>query len=540
MQLRILVRGILVCLIVLGGLSSNGISQQRKRTNVQTATRPGKQRIQSAGLLTPDIQSALDQISPDSLRGHLSFIASDLLEGRSTPSRGLDLAAEYIAAQFRRCGLEPLGGTEAGAGQSYFQIANWLVTEPNLDAFELIVNDGPQAIKIDADQVSFATEQPLDVKSSPIVKVDYLDASSPISKFTKDQIAGKVVITNFPNRTENSRALNEFINGLRDLTPALMISIDRDHRTGTGLGGGRLIDPEGGDSIEAAPEPRFMTIHDPRVIKLFDSMQAGESKGSLSLKIGAVRQRPVKLRNVVGLVRGSDPVLKETYVILSAHYDHIGVNPTAGEDRIFNGANDDGSGAVSVIEIASALAALKERPKRSLVFITWFGEEEGLLGSRYYGRHPVFPLEKTAAMINLEQVGRTDSDEGPQLNKASMTGFDFTDIGPIFKAAGNQTGIEVYKHEQNSDAFFDRSDNQALADAGIPAHTLCVAFEFPDYHQPTDHWEKINYPNMAKVDRMIGLALIMIANSNEAPKWNESNPKTAPYLKAWRSLHQTH
>ncbi|HEY9230754.1 MAG TPA: M28 family peptidase [Blastocatellia bacterium] len=326
----------------------------------------------SAFRITPDVRAALNHISADSLRGHLSFIASDALEGRATPSRGLDLAAEYIAAQFRRVGLEPAGD------DGYFQTAS--------------------------------------------------------------------------------------------------------------------VTPRGAD-------------------------------------------KPVQARNVIGVLRGSDPTLKDTYVLVTAHYDHLGIKPGEG-DTIYNGANDDGSGTVSVIELAAALASMKNRPRRSIVFMTFFGEERGLLGSRYYGQHPVFPLDKTVADINLEQVGRTDSDEGPQVNNASMTGFDFSEVGQIFKAAGLLTGINVYKHPRNSDAFFSRSDNQALADQGVPAHTLCVAYVYPDYHRAGDHWEKIDYQNMAKVDRCVALALVMIANNPQPPRWNAANLKAARYLQAWKTHHE--
>jgi Zn-dependent M28 family amino/carboxypeptidase len=252
---------------------------------------------------------------------------------------------------------------------------------------------------------------------------------------------------------------------------------------------------------------------------------------------GGSEKPVVRLRNVVGLLRGSDPALKDSYVIVSAHYDHTGMRPAGEGDRINNGANDDGSGTVSVIELASALASLKQRPKRSVVFIAWFGEEKGLQGARYYVRHPVFPLEKTVTMINLEHLGRTDDNEGPKPDSATLTGFDYTDVATIFKSAGEKTGVNVYKHEKNSDAFFPRSDNQALANAGIPAHTLCVAFMFPDYHNVGDHWEKIDYANLAKVNRMIALALLTIADNAEPPEWNESNPKTERYVKAWKALH---
>jgi Peptidase family M28 len=349
-------RSISLCVILLFSITGQAVSQNTGNRSI--TTQRSNRRIPAS------LRSVLDRITADSLRGHLSFIASDLLEGRKTPSRGSDLAAEYIAAQFRRAALEPAGEM----GKSYFQVA-----------------------------------------------------------------------------------------------------------------GGQ--------------------------------------------------------KNVIGLMRGSDPVLRESYVIISAHYDHVGIGKAVDGDSIYNGANDDGSGTVSVIEIASALATMKRKPKRSIVFIAWSGEEQGLLGSQEYSRNPVVPLEKTVAMINLEMVGRIDSIEGAQIDSASMTGFDFTDLGRIFKAAGRKTGIRVYKHEGNSDLFFDRSDNQALADVGVPAHTLCVAFEYPDYHRPSDHWDKIDYENMARVNRMVALALIDIANNRMAPKWNAANPKTEKYVKAWRALH---
>ncbi|WP_256386222.1 M28 family peptidase [Singulisphaera sp. GP187] len=234
------------------------------------------------------------------------------------------------------------------------------------------------------------------------------------------------------------------------------------------------------------------------------------------------------------MLRGSDPTLKDSYVLLTAHYDHIGIRPSAADDRIYNGANDDGSGTVAVIEVASALAKLKQRPRRSLVFVAFFGEEKGLLGSRYYARHPLVPVAKTVADVNLEQVGRTDSSEGPQVATASMTGIDFSTVGDVFQAAGQAEGIRVYKHPRNSDAYFARSDNQALADLGVPAHTLSVAFDYPDYHGLGDHWDKVDYVNMAKVNRLTVRALLMLANDPAEPQWNEANPKTATYRNARR------
>ena len=226
--------------------------------------------------------------------------------------------------------------------------------------------------------------------------------------------------------------------------------------------------------------------------------------------------------------------------MVTAHYDHIGISgPPGAADRINNGANDDGSGTVSVIELAEALGSLKpaDRPKRSVLFATFFGEEHGLLGSRYYGRHPVIPVADTVADLNLEQVGRTDSSEGPQVNTASLTGFGFSDVSTILAAAGEREGIKVYRHPQNSDAYFARSDNQALADLGVPAHTLCVAYEYPDYHGLADHWDKLDYPNMARVDRAVARTLLTIANSPTEPRWNPTNSKADKYRKVWADRH---
>jgi Zn-dependent M28 family amino/carboxypeptidase len=327
------------------------------------------------------------KVTANDLKADVSFLASDALEGRATPSKGLDIAAEYIAAEFRRAGLEPAGD------DSYFQTADF-------NSVLLIIPSG---------------------------------ASAP-------------------------------------------------------------------SSSAHIPAP--------------------------------AAQQLVKLRNVIGVLRGSDPALKDTYLVLTAHYDHLGVRSSGEGNHIFNGANDDASGTSSVIEIAKALAALAQKPRRSIVFVTLFGEELGELGSRYYCQHPVFPLAKTVANINLEQLGRTDDTEGPRLLQFNLTGFDYTNIAAFLSKAGEETGIRAVKDEQNSDAFFGRSDNAAFADAGVPSTTLSVSYIFPDYHRPGDKWPKLDYDNMAKVDNAVALGVFRIADSAEAPQWNKANPKTARYVEA--------
>jgi hypothetical protein len=495
--------------------------------------------------LTGEIRAALDRISAASMREHLKFIASDELQGRNTPSPGLDRAAEYIAAQFKKAGLQAVGD------QEYFQTANWVQPLRDPKTFSLSIQSGNQILNADPTQVSFTFPGALSLRGVSLVKIDFANTASHAELKASD-IEGKAVITELPDLQQADRSQrglliqvqNAFLSRLQSLKAALVLSISRNAAGGTGFSPGRLIDPEnrasqggggqGGQGSQQTAVLPIVQLFGTGVASLFDALRFGGTSATLSIKVDAPSEVPVKLRNVIGLLPGSDRVLRETYVLVTAHYDHLGVNPNvAGPDKIFNGANDDGSGTVSVVEIAAALSKLKQRPKRSIVFMTVFGEEKGLLGSRYYGRHPIFPIEKTVADVNLEQIGRTDDSEGPQVATCAVTGFDFSDVGEIFKAAGDLVGIKVFKHPTKSDSYFGRSDNQALADQGVPAHTLSVAYEYPDYHRVGDHWDKVDYDNMAKVDRMVALGLLMIANNPNEPKWNEANPKASRYLKAW-------
>jgi hypothetical protein len=493
------------------------------------ATRPAQSRFSPSA----DQTAALDLISSDSLRGHLSFIASDLLEGRDTPSPGLNLAAEYIAAQYRRSGIEPAGD------DGFFQTANWFLAERDLSSFTFQITLGDESFSAAWDQVAIPFSDGLELSNTPIVKLASIDPSA-LASLTQAEIEGKVVIfESLPappsgRRAEMMQARNQIASRMRLLKAALVVSISRSGGT-RAAGASRLIDPENRPGPVPPAASMVMSATDPRVIAAYDKMSTGLTPARLTLKLPPPAEKPVKLRNVIGVVRGSDPALRETCVLVTAHYDHLGIRAGGDGDRIFNGANDDGSGTVAVIELASAFARLKTRPKRSVVFMTFFGEERGLLGSRYYGRNPVFPVEKTVANINLEQVGRTDSTEGPQVATASLTGFDFSEVGEILKTAGELTGIKVYKHATNSDSYFGRSDNQALANLGVPAHTLCVAYNYPDYHGLGDHWEKVDYANMAKVVRMVGVGVLMIAENPAEPKWNESNPRTQRYVEAWKA-----
>ncbi|HUB83472.1 MAG TPA: M28 family peptidase [Bryobacteraceae bacterium] len=457
-----------------------------------------------------------NRLSANDLRADISFLASDALEGRGTPSRGLDVAAEYIAAQFRRAGLEPAGD------DGYFQTANYVNVKPNAEGMEFAVETGGATVKAKANGMGLMQAAAVDLTGAAVVKAAGSDAAA-VTALTPDQVRGKVLVLDFPPGTNPMMVRRQLPGLAARLQPALVVIL----RSGTQPTNRTTALRE----VMAASPPPVLVVWDEEVRTALGAGRPEPVNATVSVHIAAPESTAVKLHNVVGLMRGSDPALRDTYVLVTAHYDHLGIRGTGEGDHIYNGANDDGSGTASVIEVANALAALPTRPKRSIVFMTFFGEELGLVGSRYYGAHPIFPLAKTVADLNLEQLGRTDVDGGSSVGLVNVTGFDFSTLTDAVVKAGNETGLQVVKNAELNERYFAQSDNQAMADAGVPAHTLSVGYMFPDYHQAGDEWTKIDYDNLALVDRTVAVAVYEVADSSETPQWKDL-PQTERYRKA--------
>jgi hypothetical protein len=457
-------------------------------------------------------------VRANDLRADVSFLASDALQGRATPSPGLDIAAEFIAAQFRRAGLEPVGD------DGYFQTAKYQLVTPNLQDFGFTLGGITAGIVSVTVQEAVAT----DLRSSAAFKVVLSDASA-LDALTAEQVRGKVLVTELPApaRVAAYQALRGLLSLAAKLEPAMIVVVRADAmRVNAGQ---RPMLREAGD---AAPRTPILWVWDKAVYDAVTAVKPGPMAATISAHISPPSVQPVAVRNVIGLLRGSDPQLKDTYLVITSHYDHLGVRPGEAGAAIYPGANDDASGTASLIAIAGALADSPDRPRRSVAFLALFGEEVGELGSKWYTTHPVFPLAKTIADLNLEQLGRTDDNEGLKVSQFNLTGFDYTDIADTLTKAASGSGVRVVKHPQNSDSFFARSDNAAFADAGVPSTTLSVSYVFPDYHQPGDQWQKLDYANLAKVDAVVALGILRIAESDKAPQWNRENPKTERYVKA--------
>jgi hypothetical protein len=242
----------------------------------------------------------------------------------------------------------------------------------------------------------------------------------------------------------------------------------------------------------------------------------------------AVLVDKVPTQNVVAVWEGSDPKLKGEYVALGAHYDHVGVNERATGDKIFNGADDDGSGTVALMGIAEALAKSPNRPKRSVLFVWHAGEEKGLWGSEYFVEKPTVPLNAITAQINIDMIGRSKvaGDQNPRNRELSGPNTIYV-IGATLMSSqlealtkevnANYLKLEYdYRYDAPSDPnrFFYRSDHYNYAKKGIP-----VLFYFDgvheDYHRPGDHVEKIDFDKLTKVTRTIFATVVEIANRPE-------------------------
>lgn len=227
-------------------------------------------------------------------------------------------------------------------------------------------------------------------------------------------------------------------------------------------------------------------------------------------------------RNVVGMIPGSDQKLKNEVILVMAHYDHLGIRgPGINGDSIYNGADDDASGVVAVLEIARALRQGKG-PKRTVIFATMTGEEMGLLGTRWFINNPPVPLTTVVAGFEIEMIGRPDSLAGG-FGKAWLTGYDRSTMGDMLKA----NGIPIVADPRPNQGFFQRSDNYAFAQMGIVAHTLSTFNLHTDYHRPSDDAEKVDFDHMTAVIKAAASAVGHLANGS-TPEWHPGGRPTPP------------
>jgi hypothetical protein len=253
----------------------------------------------------------------------------------------------------------------------------------------------------------------------------------------------------------------------------------------------------------------------------------GGDNGSFIQRYMLEDKNAARAPNVVGILRGSDPRLRDTYVVFSAHMDHVGVGtPDASGDSIYNGADDDASGTSAVVEVAEAFASLPEKPKRSLIFLTVSGEEKGLLGSQHFAAHPPVPVRSIVANINIDMIGRNAPDT------VVAIGREYTSLGEQAQRVATQRPelkLTVAPDLWPAEQLFFRSDHFSFASKDIPAIFFFAGLH-GDYHKPSDEVEKIDPDKAARIARLIYYLGSAIAEAPEPPQWTREG------LRVMRSL----
>lgn len=429
--------------------------------------------------LEPDLLRSIERITAAGLRAHVEYLASDALEGRDTPSPGLDKAAEYIAAFFRDHRVA------RGGGEDWFQVFEMASGEPDPARCSL-------EIEVAGERAVHAPGEGFDVTQSGLPRVLMPIRDREVLAFDKAR-----------------------------KSPDRRIALAREP-SGVGVAGrdgvyAAILATGAGEPVAESHAPRRRPQIPILTLDEALAEQVARPGARVSLTLATMEGKPV--RNVVGLVKGRDSALAAEAVLVTAHYDHIGVTRAGEGDRICNGADDDASGTAAVMAIADALAALPRPPRRTVVFVLFFGEEKGLLGSAAYARVPVVPLERTVANVNIEMVGRPD-DIGRK--EAWITGFQYSTFGERLAEAARPLGFRFYRHETRSDQLFRASDNWSFVRHGVPAHSISAGSLHRDYHRPSDEASKLDYGNMEAVVRALCVATHHLAEVERAPEWTEA------------------
>jgi hypothetical protein len=484
-------------------------------------------------------------LSIESLKNNLTIIASDEYEGRETGRRGQKMAADFIAREFKAAGVEPL------KHNNYFQ--QFLLDEKQPGEIKIFIEE--KEYKANADYYSFSSDintNKRKIKTKEITFLgygiedknynDYINAdiknktllilsgepmdkdSLPLIKDQKEWVGfdklkiksakEKGVRTLLIVKEEIEKDIERYKNKLQ--SPGMILKNEKDRIVviyiSKQMANELLV---GVTSIDKLKQ-QITALQSPVTVKISKRLKI-ETK-SKAQQIGS--------ENVLGYIEGSD--LKEEVIVISAHYDHLGIK----DNKVYNGADDDGSGTVALIELSKAFAKAKKEgkgPRRSMLFIAFSGEEKGLLGSLYYAEHPEIAMNKTVCDLNMDMIGRIDEKHTNQPDYVYVIGSDklSSELHAISETANKTyTHLELdytYNDEKDKNRFYYRSDHYNFAKNGVP-----VIFYFngvhEDYHQETDEVQKINFEKIKDRSTLVFFTAWELANRNERIKV-DSNKK---------------
>jgi hypothetical protein len=439
---------------------------------------------------------------------NMRFLASDELQGRRTGEQGNLVASRYIAEQFRVLGIKPV------AGQSdYLQPVPFLIQKSAKEGVLIANND---TLRVGKEFVILGSS-PMNL-TAEVVFVGYGQAAD-----YKTDVKGKIVVAQVG--TPESKTPQEIFAASNDKRKiatekgaALLIELFTAQipwNFAARYFGGEKTSLDNGLSDAVAHV--WVNGQQKKYVDLFKS-------GATSAKFQTTgrEQFSVKSHNVVGVIEGTDPTLKNEYVVVTAHFDHVGMGKKGGNtytaaDSIFNGARDNAFGTVAVLTAAKTLSL--KPTKRSILLIAYTGEEVGLLGSKYYAEHPLVPLNQCVFNLNSDGAGYADK------ALVSVIGLDRTNCKAEIEAGCKAFGLGVFGDPAPEQGLFDRSDNASLAAKGIPAPDFAPGFKSFDgeiakyYHQAADNPESVDFDYLLKFCQSFAYTARLIANKSVRPYW---------------------
>lgn len=468
-------------------------------------------------------RQAAATITPPDLMRRIGIIAHDSMQGRATPSRGLEQTAQYVASEFRKLGLKP--GAGGGSYLQRFGVTRWVI-DPDSSTVTLMGRGGRHVVQVGADARYIIGKLPDRPVPGSVVLIAGGDSSDVLAgPGVRDKLVLLVVDFSRPLATN----LNQRIMELAAAGPkAVLVLSNRDSATFAQ----RLADAshprlerDGTSDTTGAPVLELheraisaaltkLGIDPPRLRRLARVERRPVAGLTIELRLRRAVSSQGQVPNVVGVLEGSDPLLRNEYLVYSAHTDHIGIRP-GGTDSINNGADDNASGVAGLLELAEAFAQPGMRPRRSILFLAPGAEEDGLLGSAYFTEHPTVPLSRIVANINMDLIGRNWPDS------VIAVGLDHTDLGKTLQAvvgAHPDLRMTPIADRWPEERIFYRSDHYNFARKGVPI-LFFTSGTHPDYHQPSDEASRIDVEKQARLVQLLFYLGTQVADTVSRPQW---------------------
>lgn len=440
---------------------------------------------------------AQSPVLEQNVRAELTFLASDAMQGRGSGTVYERIAAEYVGSQFRQFGLEPGGDTDGTGNKGFVQRVS-LESVKYVQAPTLTVISGSNVQKWEYGRDFLVSRLRVPQLSGELQVVE------PSATFTK----GAIVAVKLPEAANQEQRQAAMMKAFTSGSAAIVILETEVNKKTREVGEQRL--PTLPPKIPGASNEPFAIISLRK--DAFDTLLAMPAGTKAEFGGPTEVTEANTTWNSIGILRGADAAAANEVIVLSAHLDHLGLNESLTGDKIFNGADDDASGCVAVLELARALAAGK-RPRRTIYFVGFGSEERGGYGSRHFRDNPPVPLTQIVANLNFEMLGRPDPKVGA--DKLWLTGYERSNLGPELAKQGAALVADPYP-QQN---FFQRSDNYNLALRGVIAQTVSSYGLHTDYHRVSDDLTKIDFPFMTRAINSMVKPIQWLANSTFRPTW---------------------